>query len=91
MSTIRLTLNQSFEEIIQELEEAYKPMSRTEILKMAVAEFYRQRMSQANKKTKNTQLVDDWLDTGQEPDLPKGQAEEAFGDWWSQNKTDLRN
>lgn len=94
MSSIRLTLNDALEEIIQEIEAAYKPMSRTEILKLALAEFYRAHFSslQDQQQTKkNIQAVDKWLAKGAVPNLPKGQFEDAFGDWWSSNKDSLRN
>jgi hypothetical protein len=98
MSTIRLTLNQSLEEVIQELEQAYKPMSRTEILKMTIAEFYSSRFNKTTKttttsksSTKKIKTIDNWVDTGVEPDIEKGEIEEAFGEWWSLNKNDLRN
>ena len=60
MNTLRLTLNQSLEEVIQELEQAYKPMSRTEILKMTIAEFYNSRFG---KKTasKDDMTADEYL------------------------------
>jgi thymidylate synthase len=94
MSTIRLTLNQSLEEIIQELENSYKTMSRTEILKMVIAEFYNARFG-SNSKTnvqskKNSQIVNKWIDTKVEPEMAKGEIEEVFGDWWSENKEELR-
>ncbi len=94
MSTIRLTLNPAMEEIIQELENNYKTMSRTEILKMVIAEFYNARFgNSARPKTqtqKNSQIINKWLNTKVEPEIDKGDLEEVFGDWWSENKTDLR-
>jgi len=96
MSTIRLTLNQSMEEVIAELEQAYKPMSRTEILKMTVAEFYNSRFGKTSKKKtkrsskQNVQLVNKWIQTKQEPNLSAEELENAFGDWWAENKAELR-
>ena len=97
MSTIRLTLNEALEEIIQELENQYKTMSRTEILKMAIAEFYNSRFGTSPKlksttqsKQNKSQIINKWLHTGTEPNLEKGELEEVFGDWWSDNKVDLR-
>jgi len=97
MPTIGLTLNESMQEVIQEIEAAYKPMSRSEILKMIIAEFYNARFTSSGRgkskqpTQKNIKLVDIWLEDKQEPELDKGDLEEAFGDWWSQNKKNLRD
>lgn len=97
MSTIRLSLNPSLEEVLEELEKAYRPMSRTEILKMAIAEFYNSRFGDPQIKTKKVstrkdrvELVDKWLETKKEPDMSAEDLEEAFGEWWSQNKNSFR-
>lgn len=97
MSTIRLTLNEALEEIIQELENSYKTMSRTEILKMAIAEFYNFRFGTRTRvkslppnKQNKSKAFKKWLDAKIEPELNKGELEEVFGDWWTENKADLR-
>lgn len=41
MSTIRLTLNKNTEQVITLLEERYKPLTRAEILKLALAKLNR--------------------------------------------------
>lgn len=96
MPSIRLTLNPPLEKIIQELEDNYKTMSRTEILKMAIAEFYNARFASSSKPDKIVRhlkpcrVIDKWLSTKVEPELTKGELEEIFGDWWTENKENLR-
>ncbi|MEN8253049.1 MAG: hypothetical protein ABFQ62_01575 [Patescibacteria group bacterium] len=41
MPTVRLTINNQLENTFSNLEKVYKPMSRSEILKMALAELER--------------------------------------------------
>ena len=46
MSTIRLTINNKTRQVLDLLEEEYKPMSRAEILKMGLAELYNKSISE---------------------------------------------
>jgi hypothetical protein len=43
MSTVRLTLTDELEEILRELEQDYRPLTRAELIKLAIAELYRGR------------------------------------------------
>ena len=99
MNTIRLTLNPSLEEVLEKLEMTYKPMSRSEILKMTIAEFYNSRFGNgaAKKASKSpvkaqerVELINQWIETKQQPDLPAEELEDAFGEWWAENKKELR-
>ena len=99
MNTIRLTLNPSLEEVLEKLEMTYKPMSRSEILKMTIAEFYNSRFGNgaAKKATQSpvkaqerVELINQWIKTKQQPDLPAEELEDAFGEWWAENKKELR-
>ena len=94
MNTLRLTLNQSLEEVIQELEQAYKPMSRTEILKMTIAEFYNSRFGntgvqktsakggQKRTKAQNIQIAKQIVEENKDLNIPKDEIDEIMADYW---------
>jgi len=95
MSTIRLSLNQALEEVIETLEQAYKPMSRTEILKMAIAEFYNSRfgngqiMNKTGKTTKQTkkkniQIAKQIVEEGKELNISKDRIDDIMADYWEE-------
>lgn len=78
MSTIRLAQTEQLNEVFEFLEEEYKPLSRAEILKLALAELL--------TKTKERKIV--VLDSRSSKDLHDGLDEIAQGKYKSFSSLD---
>jgi hypothetical protein len=59
---------------------------------MAVNQAASNKSSQKLKRTssENTDLIDKWLKEGVDHSLSTVEEEEAFSDWWMENKNELR-
>ena len=42
------------------------------------------------KAQEKVELINQWIETKQQPDLPAEKLEDAFGEWWAENKKELR-
>jgi hypothetical protein len=84
MSTVRLTLTPPLKKVLDELEESLMPLSKSEIIKTAVAELYA-RVKKQQSGTTNINIHDVVRDIESNPnrlDL----TDEEFSDWWQNLK-----
>jgi hypothetical protein len=76
---IRFVMNDQLEFIMNELEQDYIGLNRSEIIKFAINRLYRERNE-----------VDDIIEEIKATPRP-GKTEDEMIQWWSQNKYDLRS